>query len=218
MSSSHLIPHLDKLHLIYLGILPALTTFTLINQDVYPTIWLIFLGGIGAVSVYLVATYSYLPAPKNWLWTTFLILDGPFFVLLSLNFRKFNLDFAIEGFLVEGTAVWLAIAYLALTSDLPSPSQRFWSVVLMGIAIGATYTLIWPYMRDELWGEWRKLFWLGLGIVEATAVRFTRFRTNTPLRNEEGAMVYILIFLALWLAALFIGNILRELGVQVSLL
>lgn len=217
MPSSRLIPYPDKLHLAYLGILPALATFTLINQGEYSAIWLIFLGGIGAVSVYLVATYSYLPAPKNWLWTAFLILDGPFFVLLSLNFKEFNLDFAIEGFLVEGTAVWLAIAYLALTSNLPSPGQRFWSVVLMGIAIGATCSLIWPYLQGELWGEWRKLFWLGLGVVEATAIRFTRFRTNEPLRDGDGAMVYILVFLALWLAALFAGNILRDLGVQVSL-
>ncbi|MCA9999520.1 MAG: hypothetical protein KDE56_27340, partial [Anaerolineales bacterium] len=138
---------LDKVHLTYLGILPALATFTLINQDEYPTMWLIFLGGTAALGVYLAATYSYLPIPTTWLWAMFLILDGPFFVLLSLGFREFNLNFAIKGFLVEGTAIWLAIAYLALTSFLPTSSQRFWSVVFMVAALLAIYALLWPYLR-----------------------------------------------------------------------
>ena len=50
---------------------------------------------------------------------------GPAWVVLSLLAKRVELPaFAVEGFLVDGTAVWIATLVLALRAPLPTRGQR----------------------------------------------------------------------------------------------
>jgi hypothetical protein len=55
----------DWAHLVYLGVLPALATFSLLYAYGHAAPLLLFLGGTVAVGVYLAATYSYTPRPRT---------------------------------------------------------------------------------------------------------------------------------------------------------
>lgn len=195
-------------YLAYLGLLPALATFTLLA--VYgPPSWffLLFLGGIIAVSVYLAYIASYTVIPGSLLRALLLLLDGPFFVLVSLG-QGINLfSFAVEGYLIDGTAVWIGIFLLALHSPLPTRGQRIFSLLFMLVALVVTSLIAWPYVRDVLWGQWLRIGWLLLGLIETVYVSYRTLREDNVLRDIDFSMSYILIFLFAWLICLFIGGI-----------
>ena len=54
----------DYAHLVYLGVLPSLATFSLLYAYGHPAPLLLFLAGTAAVGVYLAAVYSYTPRPR----------------------------------------------------------------------------------------------------------------------------------------------------------
>ena len=200
---------IERLHLTYLGLLPALATFAIVWTYGASLMWLLFIGGIAAVSVYLAFIASYIPPPKSVKSGLFLLLDGPTFVLLSLFNGGAVLAFAVESFLVDGTAVWLAILALSLTSSLPTPGQRGGSVIIMLIALLATFFLCWSYISDQLWGDILKLFWLTAGVLEGVVARFVLLEKERVYRQTDFSMMYIIIFLFIWLFALFSANIFR---------
>ena len=68
---------LGRVYLSYLGILPALATFAILWRFGHPHPFLVFLGGVVAVSVYLAAIYSYTQLPKQLLPALMMLLDGP---------------------------------------------------------------------------------------------------------------------------------------------
>ncbi|HID64751.1 MAG TPA: hypothetical protein EYP49_18695, partial [Anaerolineae bacterium] len=62
---SRLVHTINRVHLIYLGLLPSLATFVLLRR--YGNRWpfLIFIGGVALVSVYLTVVYHYTHLPSS---------------------------------------------------------------------------------------------------------------------------------------------------------
>src|SRR3982750_3227651 len=75
---------IGHIHLVYLGLLPALATFSLLFSYGHPAPLALFLGGTAAVSVYLAVTFYYAPRPASPALGLLILLDGPLWVLLSL--------------------------------------------------------------------------------------------------------------------------------------
>ena len=208
---SSAVKYLGWLYLTYLGLLPVITTFVLLARysgDM--AIFWYFLGGTVAVSVYLAYIGSYVPIPRSLLRLALVALDGPFFALLALWGRVDVTSLVINGYLVDGTAVWLAIAILALQSPLPTRGQRIASVLFMVVALFVTSWMAWPYLVNELWGSWASLGWLVLGVAEATWVRYRVLGADDVLRDPQHSAGYILVFLLMWLAALFSAPLLGQ--------
>jgi hypothetical protein len=198
-------------HLIYLGILPPLATFWLLYTYGFPAPLLLFIAGTVAVGTYLGATFYYTPQ-QNSLWMGIIVLiDGPAWALASLYSSSIvPVGFAIEGLIVDGAAIWLSILVLAMTSRLPTRSQRWGSVGYMLVALGATTWMVWPYLRAHLWGHWFSIAILCAGIAEASAIRFKQVKRDDAKRNSNAAAVYIVVLLLLWVAAVIAGNVLHE--------
>ncbi len=211
-SKSRLTSIIDYAHLIYLGLLPSLATFSLLYAYGHPAPLLLFLGGAVAVAVYLAVTFSYTPSPASAGWGLVILLDGPLWVLLSLLTKRVNpLAFAIEGFLVDGTAVWLSILLLATRSELPR-EQRTASIAFMLAALAATASLIFPYMRDELRGRWTSVGLLIAGVIESTIVRFRALSREKAEREDlDSNTIYLVVLILAWVASLILGNVLHEL-------
>src|SRR5690606_2496383 len=83
----------------------------------------------------------------------------------------------VEGFIVEGTAIWLSILILAAKF----PHRRLAAIGYMLVALVITASLVYPYFRDELHGHAMSLGLLGFGIVESFAARFAQLK-----RDEQG--------------------------------
>ena len=198
-------------HLVYLGLLPSFATFALLYTYGHPAPPLLFLGGTVAVSVYLAVIISYTPTPPSPLLSLVMMLDGPVWVTLSLLSKELALPvFAVEGFLVGGTAIWLSTLVLALHSYKPTRGQRVASVALMLVALAATLSLVWPYMRDVLWGEWLSLLWLSLGVAEALFVNYKLLERDAVVRDGDSASIYIAVLVMVWVGSL-LGNVFHEL-------
>ena len=195
-----------RAHLVYLGLLPSFATFALLYTYGHPAPLLLFLGGTVAVGVYLAVVISYTKLPSSAPLSLLFMLDGPAWVALSLSSREVTLPvFAIEGFLVDGTAIWLSTLVLALRSDLPTRGQRVASVAFMLVALAATASLVWPYLRDVLWGEWASLCWLGLGIIEALVVNYKLLERDVVVRSDDSVSIYIAVLVMVWVGSL-VGN------------
>ncbi|KAA3661206.1 MAG: hypothetical protein DWQ04_17095 [Chloroflexi bacterium] len=204
-------------YLIYLALLPSLATFATMRTYGWWygdfKIMIAFLVGIGAVGVFVAAIWSYQPLPNSLLRLLFLLLDGPLFVLLSQGRGVNPWAFAIEGYLVDGTAVWLAIFWLALRSSKPTPGQRKASMAIMLALIMGIWGFFWPYLQAELTG-WR-VAWLMVGAIEGTLIRYVPFKKEAVLRGEQIAPMLIVVFVLLFIAALFGGNVFYELQIGV---
>lgn len=120
---SPLTQKLGRFYLLYLGLLPVVATFAVQSAHSTRFPMLVFLGGVGAVGVYLAATYSYTRLPARLLPLLLMLLDGPLFVLVALRNDFHPLAFAIEGYLIDGTAIWVAILILAGISPLPTQTE-----------------------------------------------------------------------------------------------
>lgn len=201
-------------HLIYLGLLPAAATFGLLNKYGHPVPLLLFIGGTAAVGVYLAVVFYFSPMPRSVVWGLVVLLDGPLWVVLSiLSKRGLPLDYIVEGYVVEGTAIWLSILFLSLY-DI---RERLAAAGFMLLALIVTGSLVYPYFRDQLRGEWLSLGLLTIGIAEALAIRYRQVKRDverpTTSRPDTGRnAVYIGIFIVIWAAAMIAGNVLHELN------
>ena len=99
----------ERAHLVYLGLLPALATFAVLVVYGHPFMFLVFLGGIVAVSVYLAVVVSYTCSPSSLAVALFILLDGPVCAALAQLSGGNPYAFAIDSFLVDGVAIWAAI-------------------------------------------------------------------------------------------------------------
>jgi len=216
-TKSRFVSLIGYIHLIYLGLLPALATFALLFRYGHPAPLLLFLGGTVAVSVYLAVTFSYTPLPTSLGWGLLVLLDGPLWVLLSLLSKGVNpqgvnpLGFAVEGFLVDGTGVWFSILVLSIQSYIPMRKDRLAAIGFMLAALAATVSLVWPYLRDVLWGHWPRIALIMAGIIESTLVRFSALNKQKAARKDENKGAgYIIIMLLVWFVSLVLGNVLHE--------
>src|SRR4051812_12675203 len=166
------------IHLVYLGLLPSLATFTLLYKYGYPIPLLLFLGGAVAVSVYIAVILFYTPMPGSVGWGLWILLDGPILVVLSLLTKKsFAIDYVVEGFIVEGTAIWLSILILAARF----PRQRLAAIGYMLLSLTVSLSLVYPYFQNTIHDQWASFSLLAIGIVESFGVRFKQLR-----RDEKG--------------------------------
>lgn len=195
-------------HLSYLGLLPALATFGVLYSYGYPSPLFLFLlvGGTAAVGVYVAVLFYYTPAPTSLGWALFVLLDGPACALLSLYTRRvFPLGFAVEAFIVDGTAVCLSVLFLAYKMGGARAAVGW-----MLLAIAAVTTLVWHYFWDQLWGHWVSLALLLGGISEASLVRAKQLERDEAARGSDTTAAFIVVFLLAWVAALIAGNVLHE--------
>ncbi len=195
---------INRLHLIYLGLLPSLATFAILSAHGYRWMFPLFIGGVAMVGVLLAEIFAHTRLPDSLSASLLVFLDGPVLALLAARGR----GFAIDSFLVEGPAIWLAIAALALVSDRPTPWQRNASVAIMLIAVGLTLSLFWPYLRATLAERWFKLVWLALGALEGTIVRFRLLRSEEIVpRDEDFHILYLALLIMAWVAATILGKV-----------
>lgn len=208
---------IGRVHLFYLGLLPAIATFGLLYLYGHPVPFLMFLGGTAAVGVYLAVTFNYTPLPRSFGWGLFVLLDGPAWTLFSLlTKRALPIGFAVEALIVDGTAIWLSILMLALISPKPTRGQRIASVGFMLVALSATASLVWPYFRDALWGQWLSLIFLGAGIVEALLVRFKQLKKDEvtgDVDENTGSLIFLVLA---WVGAMIAGNVLHEFATRAA--
>ena len=90
----------ENLHLVYLGLLPALATFSVLIVYGHPAPLLLFIGGVVAASVYLAVVIGY-TRPVNSLGVAlFTLFDGSLRAALSHSARRAPFSFAIDAFLI----------------------------------------------------------------------------------------------------------------------
>jgi hypothetical protein len=200
---------LENARLVYLGLLPALATFAVLIVHGHPFPFLVFLGGIVAVSVYLAVAVSYTRSSSPAV-ALFTLLDGPLCALLAQLAGGNPYSFAIDSFLVDGVAIWLAIVWLAVTTSRPTQEQRIATLFFALVAMGTVFSVFWPYARESAWGEWGKLFWLAVGGVGAIITHHYLLKVDRVTRDEKVSASYIGVFLFVWIAAMIAGNVLHE--------
>jgi hypothetical protein len=216
MRKEKLMRIIGKIYLFYLGMLPALATFATLWAYGYPWPFCLFIGGVAGVGVYLATVMSYAPIPNSLPWLLLALLDGPIFVLISLRNNFHPLAFAIEGYLIDGTAIWLSTLILASISLLPTRGQRIASIAIMLAVLGLTTSFFWPYVQASLLGDWYRIFWLIAGIVQATWLSLSRFLRGEVLREEsDGVTLFIVGFVMLWVIAMIVGANFHEANVPI---
>lgn len=201
---------LDGIHLAYLGLLPALATLSALIAHGHPAPTLLFFGGIVVVSVYLAVVISYAYPSRSAGVALLTLLDGPIFAALSQLRGGVWVSYAVDGFLIDGVAIWLAIVWLALTTPRPTKEQRRATVALTLIAMATMLSTFWPHIRDNVLQEWDRLLWLGVGLVEAVIARHYLLRADTVVRDDDKVTMYIVTLLFAWIAAMIAGNVLHE--------
>jgi len=199
----------ESVRLVYMGLLPALATFAVLVVYGHPFPFLVFLGGIVAVSVYLAVVVSYTRSSSLAV-ALFVLLDGPVCALLAQLAGGNPYSFAIDSFMVDGVAVWLVIVWLAVTTSRPTKGQRAASVFFALAAVGTVFSVFWPYLRASVWGEWSKLGWLAIGAVASVLTHHYLLREDEVVRDENVSVPYILVLLFVWIAAMSGGNVLHE--------
>jgi len=202
----------ENVHLVYLGLLPSLATFSLLVNYGHPAPTLLFFGGVVAVSVYLAVVASYTRPTSSLGVALFVLLDGPFWAALSYAAGGVLFSFAIDAFLIDGVAIWLAIVWLAVSTSRPTRGQRIATIGFAVIAVGSVLFAFWPYFCENVFWDWVRMLFLVIGIVEAFVARHYLLKVDEVVRDTISSARYILIFLFIWIAAMCAGNVLYEMG------
>jgi len=197
---------INRIHLIYLGLLPSAATFVLLRRHGHPLPFLLFVGGVATTGVYLVTVYSYTRLPHAGLASLWALLDGPLFALTARGWRGAFPSVFIESFLIDGLALWLAILTLTFLSSRPLPTQRIASAGIGCAVVALMFSLFWPHVLDVLWHRWARLAWIAGGIVEGALVRYRLLKAGLPVRlnDDEGILFGALLVMA-WVAAMSAG-------------
>ena len=173
---------------------------------------LLFLGGAVSVGVYLAVICYYTPMPRSFAGGLLTLLDGPAWVAVSLLTKHaIPLGYVVEGFIIEGTAIWLSILILAAKF----PRQRLAAIGYMLLALAVSISLVYPYFRDDLMNQWLSIGLLSLGAVESFAVRFHQLKLdeegNKHRADPNQNTVFLIVFIIIWTAAMIAGNALFKL-------
>jgi hypothetical protein len=196
----------NQAHLIYLGLLPSVATFVLLQTYGYRAPFLLFIGGVVLTAVYLAVTYSYTRLPTSVPASLWALLDGPLFALAAPRTTVGPLSFAVNGFLIDGIAFWCAIVVLAFVASEPLPWQRVASAGLGLLALAALASLAAPYVRQAIETSGWAMVWLPVGILESTALIYPLLRAgNLERADVDSAGVYIAVMIVLWVAAMSAG-------------
>ncbi len=201
----------NRIHLVYLGLMPSLATFALVKTHGHRAPALLFFGGIVVTAVYLAASHSYTVLPSSIPASLWALVDGPLFALAARASSPSAWSFAIEGFLIDAVALWLAILALTLVSGAPSPWQRGASFGLALVALACLLSLFVPYALDTAASGWWSISWVGAGVLETTIVLYRLLSTGEPIRPEtDVAGIYIAVMTMIWVTAMSAGVILHD--------
>ncbi|GIV95724.1 MAG: hypothetical protein KatS3mg057_0381 [Herpetosiphonaceae bacterium] len=212
-SSTRMTELVGWLHLIYLGLLPSLATFGVLRTYGHPIPFLFFLGGVAAVGVYLAVTISYTRLPRSLGIALFTALDGPVLSYISLPQQAAPpFAFSIQGFLIDGVAIWLSIAVLALWSGMPTPEQRVASLVLAVVAVAVLGSAFWPYLRQYVGGNPASVRWLVIGILESFIAYHRLLKADEVVNDSNRSTIYIVALIMIWIFAMGAGTVLHELS------
>ena len=107
--------------------------------------------------------------------------------------------------------VYIAIAWLAVTTSRPTREQRAATLAFAVVAVGTVCSLFWPYLRENLWGQWLGIALLLMGIGEAVVAHHYLLAKDEIVRSERFTMPYIIVFLFVWIAAMIVGMVVYEL-------
>ena len=211
MIRQRILAFLDKAHLIYLALLPAWATSVTLATYGHRFPFMILLGGTVVVSVYLAVIVHY-TRPATSLGVALLtLLDGPLWAIGARFTGGDAISFAVNAFLVDGVMIWIAIVWLAVTTSRPSREQRVATLVFAVIGVGTVCSLFWPYLRENLWGQWLGIGLLLLGIGESFVMYHHLLKKDEVVRDERFTLPYLIIFISLWVASMIIGMVVYEL-------
>ena len=205
---------IDKFHLVYLGILPAVATYSSLRANGTAVPALVFFGGVVAVSVYLVVVISYTRPSKSLLSALTALLDGPLWILGLYLWKGVVVSPVIDAYLIDGLAVWLSIVFLAVTTTLPTRNQRIATLAFAFVAVGAVLFAFWPHLSQHIFGDHERMIWLAAGILQAAIFRCRLLDDGTPARDGDVATKFVLVFLLIWIVAMCGGNALHELSLR----
>jgi len=210
MIKSQFVRVVNRVHLIYLGVLPSLATFVLLRRYGYRWPFLLFVGGVAMTGAYLTSVYHYTRLPSSVGGSLWVLLDGPLFALAAQGFQRFNLSFVVEGFLIDGLALWLAILTLTLVSPLPTPGERAASLGIGLGVLGVILSLFWPYVSG-MWGDGFWLIWLVIGIVEGGIARYRLLKSGAAVRlADDGSILYIALLVMVWVVVMNVSIALHD--------
>jgi len=196
----------NRIHLVYLGLLPSLTTFFLVRRYGHGAPFALFIGGVIVTAVYLATSYSYMVLPSSLLASLWTLVDGPLFALAGRSWQAPAWTFIVEGFFIDAAALWLAILALCLVSPAPSRGQRVASFSLALIALASLLSLLVPY-ATEIWdGRMLRLGWLLVGVVETTAMLYRLLDNDNLVRSDvDRAGLYVAVLTVVWVIAMSAG-------------
>jgi hypothetical protein len=202
-------------NLIYLGALPALATLAVVARHGSPelralgetTRLLIGVAGFAAVAVQLAVLVTYTRFPASPLTALLVLVDGPVVALASCRSLSSVVDLAIRAFLTDGTAVWLAIGALSLTTPKLEASERKVPVLLMLGMLACIAGLFSPYLAHDLPWTLASVGPLVVGIAWATVVNYRVLASDEVVREGGSgpAMAYLLGFALAWLVGYGVG-------------
>jgi hypothetical protein len=196
-------------NLLYLGLLPAAATFWVVFQYGSPGLSLlgefaravVGVTGVVAVAVELAALVTYTRF-SNSVWAALLVLlDGPLLALLSASSTQGMAQVAVQAFLIDGTAVWVAIGLLSLTTDQLEGGARLIPFGLSVVVLASLAALFGPYLAHELPHTFQGMASLVGGLIWATAVNLHMLSTDKVARNGNDGSVtaYLVAFSVGWL-------------------
>lgn len=202
-------------NLVYLGLLPAAATFWVVFRHGSPGLLglgenaraLIGLAGFVAVAVEAAVLVTYTRLPSS-LWGALLILfDGPVIALLSASSAQGLADVAVQAFLIDGTAVWLAIGALALAAEGLDARARLFSLGLMVVVLAPLAALFRPYLAQDLPHTGRAILPLLGGVIWGTVVNYRVLDADRVARDGGSGPVgaCILVSSLGWLVAYGVG-------------
>lgn len=205
---------LGWINLVWIGLLPAIATFGVVQQYGGPGLGgsgesarpVIAIVGFAAVAVELAALVTYTRFPSSVLTAIFVLVDGPALALLSCRSDPSVFDFAVRSFAIDGTAVWLAIAALALTTR-KLVGRRAVPVAIMAGMIACTLAVLAPYLAHRVPRTFDSLGPLVGGLIWSSVVNYRVLASDEIVREggSGASMGYVLGLAALWLVAYGLG-------------
>lgn len=197
---------LEKIYLLYLSLLPAIGTFIVLAVfDVInnPSVFLVvFIFGTAGVGIYLAATASYTPPSSNLLKSIAVLIDGPIWATIAIVFGGSILTAIVDNVLIEITSILLGILIVTCISNKPSRNQRIGSLFAAGLPLLGVGYIFWTYAQAANLLVPGKILILIIAIMQGTTTQFLRANSDVVHRD---AVMYILIGIISWVAALFAG-------------
>ena len=205
---------LNKLYFLYLGLLPAVSTYILMqNLPNSDDLWiLVFFIWIWVVWVYLTMINSYTKIIENYWLLSIIFLDWIFISFLwNIEYSSFSLNniyslninnFITENFLIENTAIWLSILVLAIFSWRPSRWELIASVILSIIflsSIFALYYVTWFFEEKNIY--YSLIMW----ILVTFFIKYKILHEDKVIKWRWDNMMFVITCLFAWIFSVFLG-------------